>query len=190
MAATAVEICARALVLLGAAPISSFTDGTTEATVCNTLYPGVRDSLLSGHPWNFATGQISLPALVAVPVADYEYAYQLPADYLRAISVGNGPRGAGVDYRIAERKIHCNQPPPCVLSYIFRPDESTFPAWFTQALAVLVAANICQAITDNTSRAQTMWEQANAEITRCRGINGQEKPPSVFEPGPLIRARF
>jgi hypothetical protein len=190
MTATAVEICARALVMLGAAPISSFTDGTTEATICNTLYPGVRDSLLSGHRWNFAVGQISLPALVAVPVADFSYAYQLPVDYLRALSVGTSPRGAGVPYRISERRIHCDAGPPCVLTYIFRPDESTFPPWFTQALAVLVAANICQAVTDNTNRAQQMWDQADSEITRCRTINGQEQTPAGFGLGPLILARF
>ena len=36
---TSLSICSDALLMLGASPISSFTEGTDEANVCNSLYP-------------------------------------------------------------------------------------------------------------------------------------------------------
>ena len=38
MAVTKVDIASRALIMIGANPISSFTDGTTESLVVNTIY--------------------------------------------------------------------------------------------------------------------------------------------------------
>jgi hypothetical protein len=52
---TGVSICADALILLGAEPISSFNDGTDESNSCDRLYPDTRDSTLVMYPWSFNT---------------------------------------------------------------------------------------------------------------------------------------
>ena len=41
MATTKIDICARALVMIGAQPITSFTDGSTEALVANNVYEDI-----------------------------------------------------------------------------------------------------------------------------------------------------
>ena len=46
MATTKVDICARALVMIGASPISSFSDGSTEALVASNVYEDIVQSLL------------------------------------------------------------------------------------------------------------------------------------------------
>jgi hypothetical protein len=43
---TSLSICSDALIMLGARPISSFNDGTDEATVADRLYHDVRDQIL------------------------------------------------------------------------------------------------------------------------------------------------
>ena len=78
MALSAVALCSRALLKLGAAPIAGFGEGTAEAEVAGQLYPTLRDALVSAHPWNFATGQARLARLAAEPLADFRHAYQLP----------------------------------------------------------------------------------------------------------------
>ena len=50
-----------------------------------------------------------------------------PGDFLRVLSAGGGGRGRGLPYRIHERRLHANSE-SVTLTYIFRPDESTFPA--------------------------------------------------------------
>ena len=44
---TDIKICSDALLMLGANPISSFTDNSTEALITNTLYEEVVESTLS-----------------------------------------------------------------------------------------------------------------------------------------------
>ena len=49
----AVELCSRALTLLGEEPIQSFEDGGTAALVAAANYHAVMDKALASHPWNF-----------------------------------------------------------------------------------------------------------------------------------------
>ena len=118
MSLTALALCSRALLRLGAQPIASLTEGTAEAEVAANLYPGLRDAVLSAHPWSFATGQATLPRLVATPVADYAHAFQLPNGFLRALSAGGVGRGRGIPYRICEGRLHADAD-AVTLTYIF-----------------------------------------------------------------------
>ena len=43
---TGVTVCSDALLMLGAKAISSFNEGTDESSICDRLYPDVRDSSL------------------------------------------------------------------------------------------------------------------------------------------------
>src|SRR5688500_10711972 len=108
MALSDIALCSRALIRLGAAPIASFNDGTAESEIAGALFGPVRDALLSAYGWSFATGQVALSGLESPPVADYQKAFQLPTDFLRAISAGEGGRGRGLNYRIARNILHTN----------------------------------------------------------------------------------
>jgi hypothetical protein len=188
MALSSIALCARALIKLGATGIASFDEGTAEAEVAANLYPVVRDAILSSHPWNFATGQVTLPRLGAVPVADYRHAFQLPADFLRALSAGAGPFGRGLSYRIAERRLHANAE-QVTLTYIFRPDEIAFPPFFDHALISRLAAEFCLPLTESTSRAELLARLAEDELRRARLIDAQEETPARIMDFSLIAAR-
>ena len=83
MALSDVALCSRALIRIGAAPITSFADGSVEADIASALFVPVRDGLLSAYAWGFATGQAQLAELAQPPIADYTRAFGLPSDYLR-----------------------------------------------------------------------------------------------------------
>lgn len=153
MALSNIALCSRALLKLGARGIASFDEGTVEAEIAANLYPSTRDALLSSHPWSFATGQMALARLSAEPIADYAYAFQLPPNFLRALSAGQAGRGRGLEYRIAERRLHANVD-DIVLSYIFRPGESEWPPFFDQVLITRLAAEFCLPLTESTSRGE------------------------------------
>lgn len=188
MALSAIALCARALLKIGAATIASFDEGSAEAEVAANLYPPVRDALLSAHPWNFATGQVTLPRLAALPVADYAYAYQLPADFLRALSAGIGGRGFGIPYRIAESRLHTDAD-EVVLTYVFRPDELTFPPFFAQALIARLAAEFCIPLTESSARAELLYKLAEDEFRRAKLADGQQDTPQAITDFPLIEVR-
>ncbi|HLO77113.1 MAG TPA: hypothetical protein VK196_11725 [Magnetospirillum sp.] len=188
MALSAIALCSRALLKIGAATIASFDEGSAEAEVAANLYSSTRDALLSSHPWNFATGQVTLPQLVAPPVADYAFAYQLPADFLRALSAGMEGQGFGVSYRIAENRLHADAD-ELVLTYIFRPDERTFPPFFDQALIARLAAEFCIPLTESTSRAELLYRLAEDEFRRAKLADGQQDTPQAITDFPLVEVR-
>lgn len=188
MALTAIALCSRALLKIGAGAIASFDEGTAEAEVAANLYPPLRDALLSSHPWNFASGQASLPRLAATPVADFAYAYQLPADFLRALSAGIGGSGQGLLYRIAENRLHANAD-AVVLTYIFRPDETAFPPFFDQALIARLAAEFCIPLTESTARSEHLYRLADDEFRRAKLIDAQQDVPAAITHFPLVEVR-
>lgn len=188
MALTSIQLANRALVKIAASPIGGFDDGTAESVVAATLYPSTRDALLSAHPWSFATAQRALSRLVGRPVADFEYAYQLPADFLRALSAGGSARGGGLDYRIVERRLHTDAE-EVTLTYIFRPVETAFPPFFDQALIARLAAEFTLPVTESTSRSEAMHKLAEDEFKRARLIDSQQDVPNRFEDFSLVGVR-
>ena len=64
MATSKVDICARALVMIGAQPISSFTDGSTEALVASNVYEDILQASLTRHRWKFATNQKTIIIII------------------------------------------------------------------------------------------------------------------------------
>jgi hypothetical protein len=188
MALTALELCSRALLRIGAQAIASMDEGTAEAEIASGLYAGIRDALLSAHPWSFATGQESLPRLAAEPTADFRHAFQLPPNFLRALSAGSPSQGRGLHYRLFEDRLHCDAP-QVTLTYIFLPAESTFPAFFAAALVARLSAEFCIPLTESSSRAQILFNQAEAELRAARRADSQQATTQALDGFPLIRAR-
>lgn len=188
MTLSAVALASRALLKIGAESISGFDDASTEAEVAAALYGPIRDALVSAYPWSFATGQSSLARLDARPMADFDFAFQLPDGFLRALSAGAGPRGRGLRYRITGRHLHANSK-HVVLTYIFRPAEGDVPPFFDQALIARLAAEMAIPLTESTTRAETLTRLAEEEFRRARTIDAQQDTPSRFEDFSLIQAR-
>lgn len=188
MSLSPVQLCARALVKLGCAPIAAFDEPGAEAEVARHLYAPVRDALLSQHPWSFATAQASLPRLAAPPVADYAHAFQLPADFLRALSAGTPLRARGLVYRIAGDRLHADAE-QVMLTYIFRPADGALPAYFDWLLIARLAAEFCLPLTESTSRAAVLAEMAEQELRRAKLVDSQQASVAAVEDFTLIGAR-
>ncbi|MCB1537976.1 MAG: hypothetical protein H6865_05315 [Rhodospirillales bacterium] len=188
MALNDVALCSRALMRIGCAPIASFDDGTAESEIAGALYAPARDALLSAYGWSFATGQQALTRLTAAPEADYQYAYALPSDFLRALSAGTGARGRGLDYRVIRNVLHTDAE-SVLLTYIFLPDESEFPPFFDAALIVRLAAEFCIPLTESTSRAEALYSMAESEFRKAKQIDAQQDTPSRIENFPLVDVR-
>ncbi len=184
---TPISLCSQALLSLGANTISAFDEGTVEAEVCANLYPLIRDALLSSHPWSFATGQVTLARLSATPIADYQYAYQLPTDFLRVLSAGENA-GRGMVYRLHEGRLHSNAE-SVVLTYIFRPDEGAFPPYFVATLVKRLSAEFALPITESASRAEVLHKLAAAELSRAKTIDSQQMTPASLDNFPLVDCR-
>jgi len=189
MSLTKIGLCSRALLKIGVNAISSFEEGSAEAEIAQNLFPGVCDSLLSSYPWSFATAQVRLARLTATPIADFSYAYQLPNDFLRALSVGTGGVGRGVTFRIQEKRLHTDME-NVTLSYIFRPEPSEFPPYFTQGLITHLSAEFCLPLTESASRGEAFLRMGEKEIQKARNIDSQQQTPQTIALDGLVGVRY
>ncbi len=185
MALTAVQIASQALVRLGAPPISDFAAPTLEARTAAALYPTLRDTLIAGHAWRFATAEAELSPAEEPPLDGFAHAFRLPAGFLNALAVG---RGRETDWRISGGMLHAH-PAALRLAYIFRADEAEFPSWFADALAAGLAAAFCLPVTENTSRAEALARLADAALRRARRIDTLHDPARAPLRFPLVEAR-
>lgn len=188
MPASPVEICATALIKIGARPVTSLEGDTAEAACSRQLYPMVRDALLSAHPWSFTLTQVDLVAEAEPPVADFAYRFAFPSDHLRTVSVGTRGSGRGLAYRVQGLGILCNAQ-AITLSYQRRVDESELPAFFIPVLVARLAAELCIPLTENTSRAADLLRVTEAELRLARLIDSQQGTPRRIDDFTLIEAR-
>ena len=185
MALTAVQIASQALVRLGALPISDFAEPVLEAQTAAALYPTLRDTLIAGHAWRFATAEAPLDPVDEAPLPGFAHVFRLPADFLNVLAVEGG---RGADWRIAAGRLHA-QPPEVRLAYLFRADEAEFPPWFADALAAGLAAALCLPVTENASRAEVLARLAEAALRRARRTDTLHDPAPAPARFPLIEAR-
>ena len=188
MTYTAISLCSRALVKLGASGIASFNESTAEARVAAQLYDPTLEGLLAQYPWRFALTQATLNRLATQPTADYKYAYQLPNGVVRILSAGNGYKSAGLNYKIVKNQLYTNAE-HVVISYIERPEEDIFPPFFVSALIAKLAAEFCLPLTESTTRTDYMLKQADEEIKAAKLADSQQSVPSCFQDFSLIEVR-
>lgn len=198
---TGITICSDALIMLGAKAITSFNDGTDGSSVCDRLYPDIRDSVLVMYPWTFNTKKIQLAQLLTPPGSVWKYAYQLPGDKLanpRAVydtaAVGASPNK---DWEIHGDQLMTNLP-AVFIDYQYSAGEFAWPQYFVQLMKYMMAWHLALPITEQSDRAQ-YWQGvavgAIAENGRggyfrqAMNIDGQHNPVRVIEDYSLVAVR-
>jgi hypothetical protein len=188
MVARNVEICNMALIGIGAQTIQSFDDTSAEARAAAALYPMVRDQVLSSHPWEFAVATRALDPLAVAPIADFQYAFQVPPDALRLLAVGIAAQSAGIRYERYSQQILCDYD-AILLRYISRPPEDMFPVYFVPALVAALAADFVIPLTESTSRYETLVKAADLKLRMARLIDSQSSSSAALQDFSLIDVR-
>ena len=170
----AVEICSAALNLVGADEILSFSDESKEAKLCNSLYPIYRDALMQDYPWRFSLERKQLAQLSNAPLYEFDFAYQLPSDFLRLISA----EGAE-DYVIVGNEVHTNTSTLRVV-YQKKVNESKFPAYFKMVLQTRLASILAIALREDVNMETRYQSSFLRELIRAKSIDSQQQPNSVM----------
>jgi len=199
---TALTVCSDSLLLLGARPISSFTEGTDAANLCDRLYPGIKKATLQGYHWGFSFKTAQLARTINAPVNEYLYEYSLPSDRLGSIYRVYNSTSVGAptvkDWEIMGDKIVTNYE-TVVADYQYLVDEAAMPAYFIQLLKYMMAWHLAEPITDQVAKTQ-YWQSvavgSPSENNRggyfrtAAGIDGQGNPTQAFEDFSLIDVRY
>lgn len=175
VANSAVDIAARALTLIGANPITSFDDTSTEATVANNMYEDVAQAALCASRWRFATNQSVLNLLTDAPTGRFDRAYQLPSDMLmlHALTVND----LVVEYTVYGDKAFANlsASDQVVADFSFRANENTWPSYFTLAVEYQLAAIFASSIARDEALTKMMDDKASMLMAKARNLDSQQQ---------------
>lgn len=178
-----------ALSQCGATPITAIDDGSINANHCQRFYPPLRDALLRMHHWNFALKWVQLAQDVTPPVAEFAYAYTLPADCLKVVNYGGSATAisslslifpdSGIRvvtrYKVQGRKLVSNDGTVYIqyLRRVTNPDE--WDAGFYQAVSTWLASKLAMAITKDIRLSTGLLAQArDILLPLATAVDGQE----------------
>lgn len=190
MAVTSLQICQQALVVIGAQPIASFDDGTTESIACSNLYENTVRDELSQYRWRFATNQVQLSRLVDFPSAKWKAAYQLPPGCLAVATVF--VNDIPTDFDRYEDNIFCNalESDVVILEGTFYVDEQFWPPYFVQMIVYRIASQLAHSIAAQTDTSQMLDQMAIRHSRLARNRDAQGRTAPKIDTSRLINTRF
>lgn len=189
MSVTDIDVCSRALIMIGAQPISSFSDGSTEATVSSALYEDTVRDLLARHRWRFSSGQSQLSRREDAPLSGWDAAYQLPADtlVLHRVTVN----GYDIVYDRYQDLIYCNAGAEEVVfaDYTFRAEEDLWPPYFVSLVTTYLASLFAYSIANQVQVADYLDKKALRHLALARNIDSQEQTTRRMDTSLFERVR-
>jgi hypothetical protein len=189
MAKTGIEICSTALVMIGAQPITSFEDGTTESNVAKNLYEDTVRDLLTRHRWRFASGQAQISRRSESPLDGWDSAYQLPADMLCLHNLK--VNGHSVAYDRYQNLAYCNadEADQVIADYTFRADEDLWPPYFVSLVEMYLASLFAYSVANQVQTADYLDKKALRQLALARNIDSQEQTTRRLDMSLFTRVR-
>ena len=175
----------RALILIGAEPITSFDDDTSEALIASNMYEDVARSNLTSTRWRFATNQSVLNRLSAAPTGRFDAAYQLPAGTLlvHAVTVNDFQ----IEYNVYGSKVFCDAAAAdqLIADYTYRAEEQDWPSYFSICVEYAMAVVFATALARDQSLAALMDQQLQRALAKAKSIDSQQQTTRK-----LVTSRF
>lgn len=183
--ASVVDIANLALLRVGAESILSLDDATERARACKLAWPFVRQSVLRWHSWNPPTTRATLPALVAVPVWDWDAQFQIPADCLRVLEVDAS------EWVLEGRAILCDEGTSLNIRYIRDETDTTqYDSLLTELMAQKLALEICERVTNSHTKKAELEQEWLYLLAEGKRADGEEQSNLELEEDDWILARY
>jgi len=174
--------------------ITSLTSGTKEANAAELIYDEMRDLCLDMHHWNFATRRVKLAQLAEdeAPAFQWDHAYQLPADFIRVISIHEHDHGEDqIPYRIEGFRI-VTDADDIYLRYVARvEDPNQMPPTFRRALAKIIAAQLATALSSSVTLSKELFSQFHdQDLPFAKSTDAIQNMADQLPESDFIMARF
>jgi hypothetical protein len=185
-----VDLANRALTKVGDDRLTSIGEDSEPGRVVRASYDIVRDAVLREYPWNFAKRRAALASSLPAPAYKYDYAYQLPADFLRLLEI-QGQTGGYGDWEIVGRRIEINASGPLRITYVASVDDpNQYDALFVEAFCTRLAAEICHKLSDDVSLGNRLEDIYRDLLTRAAMADAKEGPPKRLPNGSWLDSRI
>ncbi len=179
---TDLQICNRALLLLGTKKVQSITGDVTDyrAQLCQELYAVKREEWLTEHPWRFNMEQMQLTEDATAPASEWQRRFELPCDGItndpyavfNTGSINAVPIPATHRWEIFNDFLHTNETAIWV-DYQIDINEKFWPVWFQKFCIYDLASELAWPITDQQNVAE-QW------AIRARGTPSEDGEGGAF----------
>jgi hypothetical protein len=191
---TAVEICNRALGLIGESPfVTSIAppDDTRAAKLCAKYFAAAFEEVTQGHEWAWATKRAALVEVANAGNDTWRYCYQIPAGMLQALEVV--PKGAPDGYRDAKgerikfrvelgtqtvKRVWTNLADAWLRYTVYVTDVNQLDPFAQEALVMNLAGKLAAALMqgkEGQSAMQQYLQMAQYHIGRARANDGNQR---------------
>ena len=191
-----IEICNSGLNMLGANNITSLTEDSKNARLCNQRYNSVRDRVFREHLWNCLIKRVQLAVETDKPTHEYIYQYTLPSDCIRVIKIGSSSDGSSSDlnggqtFKVEGRKILTNED-TIYLLYVGRiNDPNEYDTLLIETISTRLAAELAYAITNSNPLANTLKAEYRDKLSIARHTDASEGSADYLDSSSYINSRY
>ena len=189
--ASITSICNQALLKIGGTPITSISppDGSRESMLCAALFDDTKAAVLEETNWAFAIRRFQLAPLADAPAFGYQYAFTLPPEVARVISVGTGNAPNNIEWHVEGKDVVCDSDAINVYAVVGDVDTNDFSPMFTQAFITRLAAEMATALTGDKGLSQALWNEYGAKIELATTSDSQQGTYEKTSLGGLVGIR-
>lgn len=196
MSISQIEICNLALSHVGSSDrITSLTEQTEPARLCNIMYNISREFVLQDFDWAFAERN-ELLALLDITPTGYEYAYQYPNGCIHAREIYQAVDGeAPIDFAVVTQE---SQTSKMVLTdeenarLVYTGDiknTTMFSPSFVMAFSYQLAANIAIPITKKASIKNSMLNYYSGYYDRAQVLDAKQNKYTTEQTNDFLSSR-
>ena len=175
---TQLQIINKALVLCGAATVTSITDGSTNATALNNVYELALQEILSECNWNFAKIRAFLPSVSTLVTtstnqflySDESFIYALPTFGVIRIWMTNPPSAL---WREANGFIMSDTANLGIEYTNYDDAPADYPSYFLQAFMDKLCADIAYVILNSPQVAKGFVDKYEYSLSSSKSKNSQ-----------------
>jgi len=183
--ASKIDIANMALSLVGATPITAFTDSSPQARLSSLFYDTAKAATLRAGKWNFAQARVTLASTGVAPAFGYGYEYVLPADCVKVNSVSD----TDYEYKIEGKSIVTDNTSLKIL-YTRDVAEGDMDPLFVLAFSSRLAVELAVPLTKDLSMEKAMLELYAIRLKEALGADATEGSGDRFVSDELVDVRY
>lgn len=179
------DICNQALAHFGQSRITDISqttgNGAVPAEACREFWDTARKSTLRAAPWNFCGERASLTASATAPLFHWQFAYPLPSDFMRLVSVNRVLAGTKLTNWVVEgQSLLTNQSKAEIVYVKDVPLTGTWPEDFVSCFSFKLAALVApRLMADGGNTSVVMLNQFFQNLLPALGTDQAESKPTV-----------
>ncbi len=172
-----------ALGKIGAASIVNINEDSNQAIRARNAWEYIRDEVLEAGEWRFGKLRVALAQSTTTPLYTWDYAYPLPADYLKlCLGTEKDPSVYPTGYpwvievlssgRLVLLTNYDNSSADLFINYIMRVvDVTKYSASFVNTFAFRLGAEFAISLTEGMKKHETLMTIYGVMLRRALGVN-------------------